>query len=161
MPTEPSQATAPDSPKADTVRRVLVIDDDAIIREYVLDGLSRIAGYEIMCASGGAEGLLLIESFRPTCVVADIYMPGIDGRKLTRALRGDGSIAATPVIFMSARTDPQTKMTALLSGGDDFLSKPFTISELYASVETAISITPEQRARRQRELSELGNRAQS
>ncbi|MGI6756052.1 MAG: response regulator transcription factor [Atopobiaceae bacterium] len=111
--------------------QILIIEDDADIRESVsvlLEG----EGYDVLCAPDGAHGLALL---RDTCdlVILDVMMPGMSGIDTCKEIRRRHSMV--PILFLSAKTKESDKAQGLLSGGDDYLSKPFSYTELLARVK--------------------------
>ncbi|WP_067672577.1 response regulator transcription factor [Nocardia miyunensis] len=107
----------------------MVIDDDAMIRELLTASL-RFQGYEVQTAADGVEALDLARRFGPDALIVDVMMPGMDGFGLLRRLRADG--IGAPVLFLSARDGVQDKITGLTLGGDDYVTKPFSLEEVIA-----------------------------
>jgi len=114
--------------------RVLVIDDEPRIRELLELALSH-GGYEVRTAADGPAGLTLVRDWSPDLVVLDVMMPKIDGIALLPMLR---RISDAPVVMLSARGEVDDKIEGLTAGADDYLSKPFEISELLAHVEAKL-----------------------
>jgi two-component system, OmpR family, response regulator len=116
---------------------ILVVDDDAPIRELVSELLAR-AGLETRAAESGAEALALAREERPDLVVLDVQLRDMSGYAVCRELResfGD----ELPIMFVSgSRTESFDRVGGLLLGADDYLVKPFTIGELIARVRRAI-----------------------
>jgi DNA-binding response OmpR family regulator len=115
-------------------RRVAIIDDEANIRELLEIGLS-VAGFETRSAPDGAAGLNLVRDFVPECVVLDVMMPRIDGIALLPMLR---RLTEAPIVMLTARTDVVDRIEGLDAGADDYVSKPFEMSELVARVKSAM-----------------------
>ncbi len=111
--------------------RVLVIDDDRIIRTIVEKSLTAL-GYEVVTASDGLEGLKLVKAQRPDAVVTDKMMPGIDGFEVTRRLRREPGFAHLPILVLTSESDLEDRVGAFEAGADDYLSKPFEAAELAA-----------------------------
>ena len=109
--------------------RVLVIEDDRKIREFVSRGL-RQEGHTVETASTGAEGQTLWQAHRYDAIVLDIMLPGIDGLTVLKHLRNSGDL--TPVLVLSAKIAVDDRVSGLQSGADDYLTKPFSFSELSA-----------------------------
>jgi signal transduction histidine kinase len=132
---------------------VLVVDDNADLREYMTGLLS--PHYRVATAADGLEALGAIRALAPDIVVSDVMMPRMTGIELVQALRTDAS-AAVPVILLSARAGEESTIEGLDAGSDDYLTKPFTASELLARVRAHLNLA---RARHQwsAEL-ELANR---
>jgi DNA-binding response OmpR family regulator len=109
--------------------KVLVVDDERSILNILRIKL-RVAGYEVITASGGLEALALVDSASPDIMLLDIIMPDIDGFQVLQDLR---SCSNLPVIAFSAR--PEYAQKALCLGASDFLSKPFDVEDLVARIE--------------------------
>ena len=118
-------------------RRILVADDEASIREFVVINLEH-SNYEVVQAADGIEAWEAFESSDEAFDLAllDIMMPGMDGLELCRRIRERGS--NTGIIFLTALTQEMDKVKGLLSGADDYITKPFSPSELMARVESVM-----------------------
>ena len=114
--------------------RILVVDDDLSIRRALSAELGG-AGYDVLEAADGAEGLRLFEAHDPDLVLTDLAMPVADGFQLVAAVRRSGQ---TPVIVLSVRGGDADKIRALDLGADDYVVKPFSVSELLASVRAQL-----------------------
>ena len=115
-------------------KTVLVIDDEPKIADLCRDYL-RAAGYGVLTAADGPQGLALARRERPDLVVLDLMLPGMDGLDVCRALRRDGSV---PIIMLTARVDETDRLVGLELGADDYLTKPFSPRELVARVRTVL-----------------------
>src|SRR3954470_15842599 len=118
--------------------RLLVVDDEPSIRELLTASL-RFAGFEVLSAADGAEALKLAEQHRPDLVVLDIMLPDLDGFTVTRKLRERGR--DVPVVFLTARDDTSDKVTGLTVGGDDYVTKPFSLEEVVARIRAVLRRT--------------------
>ncbi|MGB8964607.1 MAG: response regulator transcription factor [Candidatus Cybelea sp.] len=114
--------------------RIAVIDDERHIRELLSLALGH-RGYEVRCAADGAAGLTLVREWLPDLIVLDVMMPKASGIELLPELR---RISDAPVVMLSARGEVEDKVEGLAHGADDYLSKPFEISELIAHVEAKL-----------------------
>jgi two-component system OmpR family response regulator len=114
------------------VMRVLVVEDDRSIAEFVATGL-RQEGYAVDVAATGVEGLDLAQAAPYDAAVVDVMLPRLDGLSLVGALRRAG--VRTPVLFLSARHTVDDRVKGLQAGGDDYLTKPFAFAELLARVQ--------------------------
>jgi two-component system, OmpR family, response regulator len=112
--------------------RVLVIEDDATLREYLAKGL-REAGHAVDVAGDGKDGLFLATTESYAVIVLDRMLPGIDGMTILRTLRASEN--DVPVLVLSALGDVDARVEGLKAGGDDYLTKPFAFSELLARLE--------------------------
>ena len=111
------------------MKRILVVDDDEIVKEAVRTGL-KLYGYNVCTASNGVEALAQLEYQLPDLILLDIDMPGMDGVELCSLIREDARWNFVPIIFLTASTELKQKITAYTVGGDDYLCKPFDIREL-------------------------------
>ncbi|WP_420642052.1 response regulator [Candidatus Leptofilum sp.] len=111
--------------------RVLVIDDDRLIRRVVKKALSDL-NYEVVETEDGLEALKRIKSIRPDAVIVDKMMPGIDGFEVTRRLRREPELAHIPILVLTGESDLQEKLAAFEAGADDYVCKPFAAAELAA-----------------------------
>ena len=123
--------------------RVLVVDDEDYITDLIAVGL-RFVGFEVDTAADGREALAKIASTRPDLVVLDISMPGMDGLEVVQRLRRDG--VSTPIVFLTARDAPAERVKGLHLGGDDYITKPFSLEELLARIEAILRrVSPNER----------------
>ena len=118
--------------------RILVVEDEDNIAFVIAAGL-RTAGFEIIEARTGEDGLLAAESDPPDLIVLDVMLPGVDGFEICRRLRAEGSEA--PVVFLTARDATVDRIRGLTIGGDDYLVKPFSVEELVARVRVVLRRT--------------------
>jgi two-component system OmpR family response regulator len=118
--------------------RLLVVDDEPNILELLSASL-RFAGFDVATASNGTDALAVASTFQPDLLVLDVMMPGMDGFEVVRALRGDDG--RTPVLFLTARDSTEDKITGLTLGGDDYVTKPFSLEEVIARVRTVLRRT--------------------
>src|SRR5215218_10597818 len=107
--------------------RVLVVDDEAPITELLSTAL-RYMGYEVTTAQTGSAALESASRTPPDLVVLDVMLPDIDGFEVCRRLREDGDFV--PVIFLTARDAEDDRVTGFIRGGDDYVTKPFSLEEL-------------------------------
>jgi two-component system, OmpR family, response regulator len=115
---------------------ILVVDDDALFREFVATTLER-AGYRAVEAATGEEALEVAVRELPRVVVLDVHLPGISGHEVCQKLRAAGD--RTHVLFVSGeRVEPYDRVAGLLVGGDDYLVKPFAPDELLARVHAMV-----------------------
>jgi two-component system OmpR family response regulator len=135
--TAPEQRAAGSSslPGNEDPVRVLVVDDEANITDLVATAL-RYEGFEVADAADGRAALGLVESFRPDLIVLDVMLPDLDGFAVQRRLLEDGR--HTPVVFLTARDATEDKVKGLTIGGDDYVTKPFSLEELIARIRTVL-----------------------
>ncbi len=115
--------------------RILVVEDDATLADFVAKGL-REAGYVIDVAATGHDGLARAASLGPDLAVVDVMLPDLDGFSLIEALRRRGD--HFPVLILSARRSVDDRVRGLQIGGDDYLTKPFAFAELLARVQVLL-----------------------
>jgi two-component system OmpR family response regulator len=115
--------------------RILVVDDEPSIVDAVATAL-RYEGFEVDEAATGREALKVAEARRPDVIVLDVMLPDLDGLQVTRRLRQDG--IRTPVVFLTARDATEDKIEGLTVGGDDYVTKPFSLEELIARVRAIL-----------------------
>lgn len=118
--------------------RILVVDDEPSIRELLAVSL-RFQGFEVATAASGAEGLDRVRAFHPDAVIADVMMPGMDGFGMLRRLRAEGCEA--PVLFLTAHDNQQARLNGLSLGGDDYVTKPFSLEEVIARIRAILRRT--------------------
>ena len=129
--------------------RVLVVDDEDSITDLIATAL-RYVGFDVAVAANGRQALELASSFRPELMVLDVMLPDLDGFQIVRRLRSDG--VRIPVVFLTARDATEDKVAGLTIGGDDYVTKPFSLEELVARVRAVLRRTsggPEQSGRLQ------------
>lgn len=114
--------------------RILVVEDDPSIRELTERGL-RTAGFDVVTAASGDEGLERFRRDRPDAVVLDVMLPGKDGLEVCREIR---ATSAVPVVMLTARSDTIDVVVGLESGADDYVTKPFEMPELVARVRASL-----------------------
>jgi two-component system OmpR family response regulator len=119
-------------------RRVLVVDDEPSIVDAVATAL-RYEGYDVREAGTGRQALAEMERFQPDLVVLDVMLPDLDGFEINRRIRRGG--APTAVLFLTARDTVPDKVRALRDGGDDYVTKPFSLAELMARVDAVLRRT--------------------
>jgi len=125
-----TQPTAPGDEKS----RVLVVDDEPQITR-VLRTVLTSQGYEVRTAAEGEAALANFREWRPELVITDLFMPHMDGFELCKRIR---AISNVPIIVLSVKGEERTKVEALDSGADDYVTKPFGIDELLARIRAAL-----------------------
>jgi signal transduction histidine kinase/DNA-binding NarL/FixJ family response regulator len=117
---------------------VLIVDDNADVREYISDLLT--SRYRVSVAGDGKEALVMATELRPDLVISDVMMPSLDGFELCRLLREQPETAGIPIVLLTARATEDAKIAGLEAGADDYLYKPFSASELLVRVENLIEL---------------------
>ena len=118
-----------------TPSRVLVVDDEPNIADLVTTAL-RYEGFEVSSAATGRAALDQIVTFRPHLVVLDVMLPDLDGFEVARRLRQEAQ--RVPVLFLTAKDATDDKVRGLTLGGDDYVTKPFSLEELLARVRAVL-----------------------
>jgi diguanylate cyclase (GGDEF)-like protein len=113
--------------------RVLIVDDSPELANYLAEHL-QLAGMRTAVVTNPMEVMGPLADLNPDLILMDLYMPGCTGLELAAVIRQQRDYLSTPIVFLSAETDPQAQMEALQLGGDDFLTKPVQISHLISSV---------------------------
>lgn len=121
--------------------KLLVVDDEPNILELLATSL-RFAGFEVVTASNGREALDKAETESPDLAVLDVMLPDMDGFTVTRKLRSSGR--HFPVLFLTAKDDTEDKVTGLTVGGDDYVTKPFSLDEVVARIRAVLRRTQPQ-----------------
>jgi DNA-binding response OmpR family regulator len=112
-------------------RTVLVVDDEAVLRDTLAFTLQR-EGYDVLLAADGQQGLAMARERQPDLVLLDLMMPGLDGLSLCGSLRRESSV---PVLVLTAKDDELDRVLGLEMGADDYVTKPFSMRELIARVK--------------------------
>ncbi|MGQ4575614.1 response regulator transcription factor [Dermabacteraceae bacterium P7006] len=118
--------------------RLLIVDDELNIRDLLATSL-RFAGFEVFTAGGGNDALRMTAELSPDLVVLDVMLPDMDGFTLTRRMRDRGE--HYPVLFLTARDETKDKVAGLTIGGDDYVTKPFSLEEVVARIRAILRRT--------------------
>ena len=121
--------------EADRQTRVLVVDDEPNIVEVISMAL-RYEGFDVESAANGREALSEVTSFRPHLMVLDIMLPDMEGFEVARRLGAQRT--ALPILFLTARDTTEDKVRGLSMGGDDYVTKPFSLEELVARIRAVL-----------------------
>lgn len=116
---------------------VLIIEDDDIVARTIERTL-RGHEFRITVANSGVQGLQLARRQMPAVVVLDVIMPGMDGYSVCREMRADPLLANVPILFLTAKSKDEDKITGFRAGADDYLTKPFGTNELLARIRVAL-----------------------
>ena len=123
---------------------ILAVDDEVHILELISFNL-KAAGYHVVTALTGEEALKRCEVEKPSLVLLDIMLPGIDGLEVCRRLKGDRTTSNIPIMMLTARGDEVDKILGLELGADDYITKPFSVRELAARVKSLLRrVAPQQ-----------------
>jgi two-component system OmpR family response regulator len=115
--------------------RLLVVEDEPTILE-LLSGSLRFAGFDVVTAASGREALRAAAAARPDLILLDVMLPDGDGFDVIRGIRAGGP--RVPVIFLTARTNVQERVSGLTLGGDDYITKPFSLDEVLARIRAVL-----------------------
>jgi two-component system OmpR family response regulator len=121
--------------RAPTEARLLVVDDEPNILELLSASL-RFAGFDVATATNGNDALRVAASYQPDLVVLDVMMPGLDGFEVVRRMRKDEQ--RVPVLFLTAKDATEDKVAGLTLGGDDYITKPFSLEEVIARIRAVL-----------------------
>ena len=116
---------------------ILVIEDELFLRQNIITIL-QLKGYECHEASHGLEGIEILKNIKPDLILCDVMMPGIDGFGVLEYVKSEDSLKDVPFIFVTARADTQDKERAYKMNADNYITKPFSISELISAIELCL-----------------------
>jgi two-component system OmpR family response regulator len=122
-------------PDSDKRGRVLVVDDEPNIADVISIAL-RYNDYEVVIAANGRDALEAVGASRPDLIVLDVMLPDLDGFEVARRLRERAD--ETPILFLTAKDTTEDKVRGLTLGGDDYVTKPFSVEELLARIATVL-----------------------
>jgi CheY-like chemotaxis protein len=122
-----------------TAHRVLVVDDSAINRRILTGSLAKV-GYEVLEATDGIEAVEIARATHPDLILLDVAMPRRDGFEVCEILRADEGTAHTPIIFITAKSEPPDIERAFALGASDYVTKPFHMSEVKARVSVHLRL---------------------
>jgi two-component system alkaline phosphatase synthesis response regulator PhoP len=122
------------------VHRILVVDDDKQIARLIRSYLEQ-AGLQVVIAHDGETALHILRREHPDLVVLDLMLPDRDGWDVTRTVRSDPALAATPIIMLTARVEDTDRIVGLELGADDYVTKPFNPREVVARVRAVLRRT--------------------
>ena len=126
------------SPDRHPIHRILVVDDEPNIAEVITMAL-RFQGFTVETAATGRAALAAVAEFKPHLIVLDVMLPDIDGFEVAKRLGAQR--AGVPIVFLTARDATEDKVRGLTGGGDDYMTKPFSLEELIARVRTILRRT--------------------
>lgn len=115
--------------------RVLVVDDESSLTDLLQMAL-KYEGWEVKTAAEGVKAVSLAREFRPDAVVLDVMLPDIDGLQVLQRMRSDGS--DVPILFLTAKDSLDDRIAGLTVGGDDYVTKPFSLEEVVARLRSLI-----------------------
>ena len=121
--------------KPSTGQRILVVDDETSISDLIATSL-RFVGFEVRTAATGSQALSVAEEFKPHAIILDVMLPDQDGFEVCRQIRNEG--IEVGVLFLSAKDEMKDKVQGLTIGGDDYMTKPFSLEELVARLRALL-----------------------
>jgi DNA-binding response OmpR family regulator len=124
---------------------ILIVEDDEIVAK-TLERCLRGSEFRVRISNSGVEGLLAARRDVPDLVILDVIMPGMDGFTVCREMRQDRLLAEVPILFLTAKAKDDDKITGLMAGADDYLSKPFNIDELQLRIRAILRRTQKKQA---------------
>src|SRR5215210_4928137 len=125
-----SGQASPDEPRDDEPMRILVVEDEPQIANFLRVGLG-YEGFSVAVAEDGHEALAELKRFKPQLVILDLMLPGISGMELAERMRADPDLM---IIMLTARDQVEDRVAGLKAGADDYLVKPFDFEELVARI---------------------------
>jgi len=123
---------------AENAQRILVVDDESSISDLIATSL-RFVGFDVRTAANGAQALQIAEEFKPHAMVLDVMLPDLDGFEVCKQIRNEG--VETGVLFLTAKDGMEDKVKGLTLGGDDYMTKPFSLEELVARLRALLRRT--------------------
>ena len=124
--------------KTENKHRILVVDDEQSIGDLVSTSL-RFVGFEVRTAANGQEALRVAEEFKPQAMVLDVMLPDLNGFEVCEKIRNEGQEIG--VLFLTAKDTVEDKVYGLTRGGDDYMTKPFSLEELVARLKALLRRT--------------------
>jgi two-component system OmpR family response regulator len=121
--------------KPSTGQRILVVDDEASISDLISTSL-RFVGFDVRTAATGSQALAVAEEFKPHAIILDVMLPDQDGFEVCRQIRSEG--VNVGVLFLTAKDGMEDKVAGLTIGGDDYMTKPFSLEELVARLRALL-----------------------
>jgi two-component system OmpR family response regulator len=118
--------------------KVLIVDDEPNIRDLLSTSL-RFAGFSVHAVANGADAVQAAEKGEPDIILLDVMLPDMNGFSVTKKIRSMGINA--PVLFLTARDETEDKITGLTVGGDDYMTKPFSLDEIVARINAILRRT--------------------
>ncbi|MBO1900646.1 response regulator transcription factor [Leucobacter weissii] len=121
--------------------RILIVDDEPSIRELLSTSL-RFAGFGVRAVSNGAQTISAVLEEEPDLIILDVMLPDMNGFSVTKRLRSAGYTA--PILFLTAKDDVEDKVQGLTVGGDDYVTKPFSLDEIIARIKAILRRTTQE-----------------
>ena len=113
--------------------KILIIDDDVIITE-LMKAMVSMEGHEPTTVNDSTKAIEVANSVNPDLITLDLMMPGLSGFELCELLHNDPKFANIPIVVISAKNDPESKVKALQAGANDYITKPFGVDDLMSKI---------------------------
>ncbi len=137
-------------------QKILVVDDEEDILEILKYNLEK-EGFDVKTAGDGNAGIEMAEKFEPQLIILDIMMPGMDGIEVCQKLRANPKFSNTIIAFLTARSEAFTQITALDSGGDDFINKPIKPNVLKSRINALLRRQVNNPGQEKNEITKFGD----
>ncbi len=124
-----------------TAHKILVVDDEPDVLRMLEVVLGK-RGHQVLTAPTGIEGLVTAQGERPDLILLDIMMEGMDGWEVLKLLKLEEGTREIPVVMLSARVEPRDKIRGLQEGAVDYVTKPFSVRELVATIDAVLERVP-------------------
>ena len=134
---------------------ILIVEDEAAIRMGLSAAMTR-QGYRVITAENGNDAIQKAGEYYPDLIISDVLMPVLDGFEMKKKLSTDPTLASIPLIYLTARTAVEDRVTGIRGGADDYVTKPFDVQELSARVEAVLRRVRQERKQGQEEAREFG-----
>lgn len=118
-------------------KKILVIEDDAAIRDMVAFALAN-KNFQVLCVESGQEAKQVMADFTPDLMIVDWMLPGVSGLELIRGFRRSAATRKIPIIMLTARSEENDRIDGLDSGADDYITKPFFVRELLSRISALL-----------------------
>jgi DNA-binding response OmpR family regulator len=129
------------------LRRIMLVEDDIDIQDIVTMALEDVGGYEVFVCGDGPTAIRMVGSIKPDLIMLDWMMPGLDGGQTLAALQDSGSIDSVPVVFMTAKAQPEELKRMVDIGGTDVVTKPFDPMDLSRRIQGIWDRLPDKQER--------------
>ncbi len=116
---------------------VLIVEDEQDVVDLLRYNLNR-AGFDVLIATNGVQGLEMARSERPDVIILDLMLPQMTGEKVCKSLKDDTNTAGIPIIMLTAKGQPKERVTGFELGADDYVSKPFSPKELLLRIQALL-----------------------
>jgi DNA-binding response OmpR family regulator len=126
------------------MKRILAVDDEPMVLDVIKTRLE-FAGYEVITAADGLEGLKRVRAGHPDLIVLDLILPGLNGYQICRMLKGDDRYRGIPILMLTARSQEKDVAEGMRAGADAYMAKPYETDEFVAKVKSLLEASDQQR----------------